>query len=58
VPEPGLCATCRHARTIIGRASTFVLCGRSAGDPGYPRYPRLPVMTCAGFEPIEATDPG
>jgi hypothetical protein len=49
----GLCATCVHARPVVsGRNSTFWLCGRSADDPRFPKYPRLPVVRCAGFEPV------
>ncbi|HEY7132946.1 MAG TPA: hypothetical protein VH440_11880 [Candidatus Limnocylindrales bacterium] len=48
----GLCATCRHARTVVaGRGSRFLLCERSRTDPAYPRYPRLPMLACAGFQP-------
>ena len=47
----GLCASCVHARpTGNARGSTFVLCGRAATDPRFPRYPGLPVLRCAGFE--------
>ena len=50
----GLCAVCRHARLITtARGSVFLLCGRSATEPAYPRYPRLPVLRCAGFERID-----
>jgi hypothetical protein len=49
----GLCRTCRHARTITsGRGSTFLLCERSRTDPHFPRYPPLPVLRCAGHEPV------
>jgi hypothetical protein len=51
-PEPGLCATCVHARTILsGKGRRFLLCERSRTDPRYPRYPALPVISCAGHEP-------
>ncbi len=47
----GLCASCTHARTVTSaRGSTFVLCGRSQSDAGYPKYPPLPVVRCAGYE--------
>jgi hypothetical protein len=50
----GLCATCRHARTIVtDRGSRFIRCGRSATDDRYPRYPRLPVLACPGYEPVD-----
>ena len=49
----GLCADCRHARRIEGRrGSSFLLCGRAAADPRYARYPTLPVVRCAGHEPV------
>jgi hypothetical protein len=35
------------------RGSTFHLCERSMTDPRFPRYPNLPVLECAGFEPLE-----
>ena len=53
----GLCATCRHARTIQNaRGSQFVLCELSRTDPRFARYPRLPVTACAGFEPGRQSD--
>lgn len=54
----GLCATCRHARSIENRrGSTFLLCGRSATDPRYRRYPPLPVLRCPGHQ-ARAPEPG
>ena len=50
---PGLCGGCRHSRRIETRnGATFRLCERSTSDPAYPRYPALPVLSCAGFEPV------
>jgi 3-isopropylmalate/(R)-2-methylmalate dehydratase large subunit len=58
-PEPrqaldvsvGLCATCRHARTIVSdRGSRFIRCERAAVDPRFVRYPRLPMRQCVGHE--------
>ena len=47
----GLCADCRHARRVSSRrGSAFLLCGRSATEPEYPRYPPLPVLRCVGYE--------
>lgn len=55
----GLCGRCIHARLIeTRRGSRFVLCGRSATDPGFPRYPALPVLACRGFEPRAERPPG
>ncbi len=49
----GLCANCRHARHIGNRrGSTFLLCGRAASDPRYPRYPPQPVLHCPGHEAV------
>jgi hypothetical protein len=48
--DPGLCATCEHARTVRGARTTFWMCDRSRTDPSYPRYPRLPVLRCAGYD--------
>jgi hypothetical protein len=54
----GLCATCRHARWIENRrGSRFLLCGRAASDPRYPRYPPLPVLRCLGHQ-APAPEPG
>jgi hypothetical protein len=53
---PGLCAACRHSRRIQTRTgSVFWLCERAATDPSFPRYPALPVLSCRGFEPVDAT---
>jgi hypothetical protein len=47
----GLCARCKHVRTIRSdRGSVFYLCRRSSTDPTYPQYPRLPVLFCRGYE--------
>jgi hypothetical protein len=47
----GLCARCRHGRTIeSARGSTFTLCQKAKTDPAFPKYPRLPVVRCRGFE--------
>ncbi len=48
--DPGLCATCRHARILASRASTFLRCAMAEVDPEFPRYPRLPVLACRGYE--------
>jgi len=48
--DPGLCASCRHARLVMGANSRFWLCERSRADERYPRYPRLPVVSCPGHE--------
>jgi len=57
----GLCAGCRHARVVQSKRSTFWLCELSRTDPRFPRYPALPVLQCAGFEPLppaaSPTDP-
>jgi len=50
----GLCATCRHARTVESRTTVFWLCERSLTDPSFEKYPRLPMMKCRGYEPGEA----
>ena len=51
VPARGLCQTCRHARDVAGRHSTFVLCTRALVDAAYVKYPVLPVRGCPGYEP-------
>ncbi|RKQ86654.1 hypothetical protein C8N24_4669 [Solirubrobacter pauli] len=47
----GLCGHCTHQRVIRNtRGSVFSLCERGlAGEPGYTKYPRLPVLQCPGF---------
>jgi hypothetical protein len=59
LPEPGLCAICRHARVVTSvRGSRFLACDRSKSDPAYPRYPRLPVLSCAGVEALSEPPSG
>lgn len=56
--EPGLCASCRHARAVrSSRKSAFWLCERSRSEPKYPKYPPLPVLRCLGYE-AKAADGG
>jgi hypothetical protein len=51
----GLCASCKHQREVQNtRGSTFSLCARSRSEPDYPRYPRIPVLRCAGYEPVRS----
>ena len=46
-----LCELCRHVRVIENaKGSRFLLCGRSASEPEYPRYPPQPVVECRGFQ--------
>jgi hypothetical protein len=42
-----------HQRVISNtRGSVFSMCERGlAGEPGYAKYPRLPVLRCEGFGP-------
>ncbi|HEY6866676.1 MAG TPA: hypothetical protein VI792_05425 [Candidatus Eisenbacteria bacterium] len=54
----GLCASCRHARTVDTPRSRFWLCGLAATDSRFAKYPRLPVMECAGYERGERETPG
>jgi len=48
----GLCAMCRHARSIVStKGSRFWLCERAASEPArFRKYPALPVLRCVGFE--------
>lgn len=58
-PVIGLCASCVHHRSVVSdRGSHFHLCERSRTDPAYPRYPMLPVLRCAGHEPVEPAGGG
>ncbi|HLQ61774.1 MAG TPA: hypothetical protein VK131_07930 [Candidatus Acidoferrales bacterium] len=52
-PNPGLCASCRHSKTVAGAHSRFWMCLRSRTEPSFPRYPRLPVLSCRGYEQRE-----
>jgi hypothetical protein len=53
-PPPGLCADCRHARTLTSSGgSTFYQCLRSDTDARFVKWPRLPVLSCPGHEPGE-----
>lgn len=49
---PGLCGRCVHARLVASPRSVFLRCGLADADPRFPRYPPLPVVRCAGFEPV------
>jgi hypothetical protein len=54
----GLCDSCRHQRLVANtRGSVFSLCELSRVDPAFERYPRLPVRSCAGYEPRPGEDP-
>ena len=57
-PEFGLCGDCAYQRVIANtRGSVFSMCERGlAGEPGYAKYPRLPVVRCDGFKSVG--DPG
>ena len=51
LPGAGLCGHCRHARPIqSARGSAFLMCGRHAQDPRFPKYPPLPLRACVGHE--------
>ena len=47
--DPGLCASCRWARLVTSRTSTFLRCGASDESSTLLRYPPLPVLECAAF---------
>ena len=52
--DVGLCAFCRHVRTLVSdRGSTFYQCRLAATDGRFARFPRLPMRDCFGFEPEE-----
>ncbi|MGH2382353.1 MAG: hypothetical protein ACRDG7_14200 [Candidatus Limnocylindria bacterium] len=48
----GLCSTCRHAHRIDAARSAFWRCRLSETDARFARYPALPVLSCAGHEPM------
>ncbi len=54
---PGLCSSCRHAHAIETTRSVFWRCRMSETDARFPRYPALPVVACAGHEPMEPEPP-
>lgn len=55
----GLCERCQHMRPVVtDRGARFVLCGKSAADPRFPRYPVIPVLACRGFAPAAAPADG
>lgn len=48
----GLCAGCVHHRRVpTRRGITYHRCALAETDPEMERYPRLPVRSCAGFQP-------
>ncbi|MEM7306097.1 MAG: hypothetical protein AAF682_05470 [Planctomycetota bacterium] len=50
-PYGGLCAACRHARTITSaKGSVFVRCSYSDRDRAFPKYPPQPVLVCSAAE--------
>lgn len=56
-PDVGLCEQCRWMRKLQSdRGSTFYMCQRSATDPNFPKYPRLPVLRCAGYDPMDSAE--
>ncbi|REJ79915.1 MAG: hypothetical protein DWQ36_01385 [Acidobacteria bacterium] len=48
--DPGLCGGCRWAEVVRSRRAAYLRCGRSDGDPSFPRYPPLPVRVCRGYQ--------
>jgi hypothetical protein len=53
----GLCAGCRHARVNqTRRGPSYLRCQLAGIDDAYPRYPRLPVLSCAGFQPLQPAE--
>ncbi|HTM45982.1 MAG TPA: hypothetical protein VL137_13570 [Polyangiaceae bacterium] len=58
VNRRGLCGNCKHARVIrSSKGSEFTLCERSKTDGRYRKYPQLPVVHCAGHEPLTPAAP-
>ena len=50
--DAGLCDSCVHQRLVASaKGSSFSLCELSRADARFPKYPRLPVLSCAGYEP-------
>jgi hypothetical protein len=53
--NPGLCADCVHARFITSeKGSTFLQCQLAFRDARFPKYPRLPVLSCSGYQKVDA----
>lgn len=58
LPPLGLCAGCRHRRTVRSdRGAVFIRCAAAAEHPSLPRYPRLPVLRCHAFAPGTTGEP-
>lgn len=54
----GLCAQCRHARlNQTRRGPVYLRCQLASVDDAFPRYPRLPVLSCAGYQPSDDPAP-
>jgi hypothetical protein len=54
LPSAGLCTGCRHARlNRTRRGPVYLRCLLAGLDPAFPRYPRLPVLSCAGYQPAD-----
>jgi hypothetical protein len=50
----GLCAFCRHVRTLVSdRGSTFYQCRLAATDERFAKFPRLPMRRCSGYEGLQ-----
>ena len=47
----GLCRTCAHAQRVPTPGLLYWMCRRSLTEDAYPKYPRLPIRSCAGYEP-------
>jgi hypothetical protein len=58
LPPAGLCADCRHAELLRSPRSTFLRCRLADRDAAFPRYPALPVVACAGHEPLPPSPAG
>jgi len=57
--NPGLCASCTHARMIQNnRGSVFWLCEASQFNPQLSKYPRLPVLDCEVYQKREGEPRG
>lgn len=57
LPPAGLCASCRAAEVLRSARSNFLRCRMADRDPSFARYPLLPVLVCAGHDPIPSGGP-
>lgn len=52
-PKHGLCVRCIHQQLIPSpKGIVYTLCRLALSDKAFRKYPVLPVLRCAGFQPV------